>query len=147
VRRDLLCALGMLTDEQLALVPCDGLWSLGKVARHIAEAEEGWFRYDVARELEEWPQFRDEDSATIASIKALLTEVRERTEAFLAGLGHDDPANPGAASPGLETIVEAPWGEKLTLNWIILHVLEHDIHHRGEIFLMLGLLGLGAPKI
>jgi uncharacterized damage-inducible protein DinB len=26
-------------------------------------------------------------------------------------------------------------------------VLEHEIHHRGEIYLMLGLLGLGASDI
>ena len=38
VRRDLLRALDLLADEQLAFVPREGLWSLGKVARHIAEA-------------------------------------------------------------------------------------------------------------
>jgi len=27
------------------------------------------------------------------------------------------------------------------LGWIIWHVLEHEIHHRGELSLILGLLG------
>jgi uncharacterized damage-inducible protein DinB len=147
VRRDLLRALDALADEELAFVPRDGLWSLGKVARHIAEAEEGWFRYAVTSELEEWPEFRDDDHASIASVKALLTEVHDRTEAFLGTLGHDDPVNADTSSAGTETVIETSWGEKLALDWIILHVLEHEIHHRGEIYLMLGLLGLGASDI
>ena len=39
VRRGLLEALDMLDDEQLDFVPREGLWSLGTVARHIANAE------------------------------------------------------------------------------------------------------------
>jgi hypothetical protein len=112
VRRDLLRALDMLTDEQLAFAPWDGLWSLGKVARHIAEAEEAWFRYAVTRELEEWPEFRDDGHGSVASVKALLTEVHDRTEAFLATLGHGDLANSDADFAGAEAGVETPWGEK-----------------------------------
>jgi uncharacterized damage-inducible protein DinB len=114
--RDLLRALGMLTEEQLALVPRDGLWSLRKVARHIAEAEEGWFRFAVTRELEEWPKLRDEDYASIASIEALLTEFHERTDAFLAMPARDDSATLNAGFAGSGPVVETPWGEKLALD-------------------------------
>jgi uncharacterized damage-inducible protein DinB len=131
VRRDLLRALDLLADEQLTFVPREGLWSLGRVARHIAGAEEGWFRYVVSRELADWPQFRDEDYATVASIKALLAEVHGRTETYLTTLDIAD----------LDSAVPTPWGEKVTLRWIIWHVLEHEIHHRGELSLILGLLG------
>lgn len=44
VRRDLLRALDVFSDEQLGFVPREGLRSLGQVARHIARAEDGWFR-------------------------------------------------------------------------------------------------------
>jgi uncharacterized damage-inducible protein DinB len=53
----------------------------------------------------------------------------------------------GTTSTGAETAVETPWGEKLASDWTILHVLEHEVHHRGEIYLMLGLLGVDAPDI
>jgi uncharacterized damage-inducible protein DinB len=33
------------------------------------------------------------------------------------------------------------WGEPIPLRWIIWHVLEHEVHHRGELSLILGLLG------
>ncbi|MFN2292195.1 MAG: DinB family protein [Anaerolineae bacterium] len=137
VRRGLLDALNMLTDAQLAFVPREGLWSLGTVARHIAEAEEGWFRHLVTGELDEWPEFTEAAYPTIASIVVLLSEVHDRTWAFLAKTDVAD----------LDRIIDMPWGAQLPLEWIVWHVLEHEIHHRGEIYLMLGLMGMEAPDV
>ena len=137
IRQGLFEALDLVTEDQLAFVPREGLWSLGKVARHVAEAEEGWFRFVITRELADWPEFPDEDTATVESVKGLLAEVHDRTRAYLAGI---DVA-------GLERIIEAPWGERFPLRWAVWHVLEHEIHHRGEIYLMLGLMGMEAPDV
>lgn len=138
VRDGLFQALDKLTDAQLDFVPRQGLWSLGRVARHIASAEEGWFRYIVTHELTEWPpEYTAKDYPTVKSVKALLSEVHARTDAFLKTLETTD----------LDHVLEMPWDGKLTLRWIIWHVLEHEIHHRGEIFLMLGLLGMEAPDV
>jgi uncharacterized damage-inducible protein DinB len=138
VRQGLFQALDRLSDAQLEFVPREGLWSLGKVARHIADAEEGWFRYVVTREHREWPaDSSPQDYPTVGSVKALLAEVHARTEAYLETVDAAD----------LDRRIEAPWGEQVSLRWIIWHVLEHEIHHRGEIFLMLGLLGMAAPDI
>ena len=138
VRGGLLQALDELTDAQLGFVPRAGMWSLGMVARHIANAEEGWFRYATTRELAEWPaEYTAQDFPTVESIKALLSEVHARTETFLKALD----------VVGLDHDLEMPWGEKLSLRQIIWHVLEHEIHHRGEIYLMLGLVGLEAPDV
>jgi uncharacterized damage-inducible protein DinB len=138
VRTNLFRALDMLTDDQLDFVPGEGLWSLGDVARHIANAEEGWFRYAIARARDEWPPaYTAADYPTVASIKTLLTEVHARTEAYLDTLSLVD----------LDQQIEAPWGEHFSLMWIIWHVIDHELHHRGEIYLMLGLMGLRAPDI
>ncbi len=138
VRDGLLQALNKLTDAQLEFVPRQGLWSLGTVARHIASAEEGWFRFAVTRELDEWPaDYTAEDYPTVKSVKALLAEVHARTEAYLATVDAAD----------LDRLVAVPWGKEIPLRWIVWHVLEHEIHHRGEIFLMLGLLGMEGPDI
>jgi uncharacterized damage-inducible protein DinB len=137
VRAGLLEALQRLDDEQLHFVPGEGLWSLGKVAGHIANAEEGWFRYVVQGELAEWPKLKDEEFETIDSVVALMTGVHDRTLAYLATLKVED----------MEHVVKAPWGAKFPIRWVIWHVLEHEIHHRGEIYLMLGLMGLEAPDV
>lgn len=137
VRRGLVRALDSLADEQLEFVPREGLWSLGTVARHIAVAEEGWFRYVVIRERDGWPDYAVEDYPTVESIKGLLADVRARTVAYLEGIDVAD----------VDRVIETPWGEKLSIREIVWHVLEHEIHHRGEIYLMLGLLGMEAPDV
>ena len=110
---------------------------MGKVARHIAEAEEGWLRFVVMGERAEWPVFRDEHSPSTESVKALLGTVHSRTWSSLESTDVGE----------LDRTIAAPWGEALTLDWITWHVLEHEIHHRGEIYLMLGLLGMQAPDV
>ena len=35
----------------------------------------------------------------------------------------------------------------LTRQWIIWHVIEHDLHHGGEVSLTLGMHGLAAPDL
>jgi uncharacterized damage-inducible protein DinB len=137
IRRGLFAALDLLDDEQLAFTPREGLWSLGTVAVHIAEAEEGWFRYVVTRELEKWPDWSLQDYATVAAVKALLAEVHDRTWAYLETQDESD----------LDRIIDAPWDEQFPLRWVIWHVLEHETSHRGEIYLMLGLMGMEAPDV
>jgi uncharacterized damage-inducible protein DinB len=137
VRSGLFEALDKLTDDQLAFTPGEGLWSLGKVACHIAEAEEGWFRYVVTRELADWPEFDPVDYPTVESVKKLLASVHDRTLHYLSTVDAKD----------LDRMIAAPWGPEFSLRWVVWHVLEHEIHHRGEIFLMLGLMGMEAPDV
>jgi uncharacterized damage-inducible protein DinB len=137
VRRGLQRALELLTDEQLEFVPRAGLWSLGQVARHIASAEEGWFQYAVRRQLSAWPEYTAEAYPSVASIQAVLDEVHQRTLSYLAGV----------EVAGLEHAIDMPWNETIPLRWIVWHVLEHEVHHRGEIYLMLGLMGMEAPDV
>lgn len=137
VREGLLATRDLLEDEQLAFTPREGLWSLGIVAVHIAEAEEGWFRHVVTWELEAWPDCAPGDSATVPAIKALLAEVHGRTQAYLETLDEAD----------LAQVIEAPWGARLRTSWVIWYVLEHEISHRGAIYLMLGLMSMEAPDM
>ena len=139
VRTGLFQALDMLTDVQLAFTPHEGLWSLGQVACHIAGAEEGWFRYVVTHEISGWEEADFQASAypTVMAVKNLLNEVHARTQAFLEQVPFSE----------VDRLIELPWGPKIPLSEVIWHVLEHEIHHRGEVYLMLGLLGMEAPDV
>ncbi len=132
VRSDLLATVDKFQDEELTFTPYDSSWPAGQIMLHIGDAEEGWFRYVVRRELEQWPDYSLADYPTTADIKGLLGQIHSRTETFLETLTLAD----------LDRVVELPWGEgTLRLGWIIWHVLEHEIHHRGELSLILGMLG------
>lgn len=54
-----------------------------------------------------------------------------RTESYLRTLQDAD----------LEREVVTPWYKRYTLSAMCWHVLEHEIHHRGELSFILGLLG------
>ncbi len=138
VRQGLIEALDELADVQLDFVPREGLWSLSTVARHIANAEEGWFRYAVTRQHAEWPgEYTAQAYPTVDAVGELLAEVHARTEAFLETVDVSE----------LGQVVDLPWDEELTLRQIIWHVIEHEACHRGEITLMLGLMGLKTPDV
>ena len=137
VRAGLYGALDQLTNEQLDFVPREGMWSLGTVARHIAHAEEAWFRHWMTGMREGPLEYTSQDYPTVKSIKALLAEVHARTDAYLETLDVVD----------LEETFETVWGQKGSIRWVVWHVLGHEIHHRGEIYLMMGLLGIEAPDV
>lgn len=131
VRADLLATLDEFEDEELNFVPFEGSWSVGEIALHIANAEEGWFQYVLKQEMDEWPnEFSLVDYPSVAAIKALLTSVHNRTDAYLNHLEAD----------AMKRVIVTPWGETITLGWVVWHVLEHEIHHRGELSLILGML-------
>lgn len=132
VRSGLLVTMDKFSDHELSFIPFDSSRSVGQIMLHIAGAEEGWFRYVIGREYDEWPpEYSLADYPAVGSIKALLTEVHARTEAYL---DLQDLAD-------LDSMIDAPWGKSIPHGWIIWHVLEHEIHHRGELSLTLGLLG------
>lgn len=91
IRADLLSTIDKFSDDELSYVPFEASWPVGQIMLHIADAEEGWFRYVVTRELSEWPtEYRIENYPTIEAIKAALTEVHARTEAYLETLEKTD---------------------------------------------------------
>ncbi len=132
VREDLLSTIDKFKEEELSYIPFDSSMTAGQIMLHIGEAEEGWFRTFISKELEEWPDFDLEDYPTTEAIKAQLTVIHSRTEKYLESLNADD----------LEQSITHPGRDfRLPLGWIIWHVLEHEIHHRGELSLILGILG------
>ena len=132
VRKGLLKILGMFQEDELHFTPYEGAWSVGEILLHIANAEQGWFRYAVTREFDEWPSGHTLDNySSFEAIQSLLQEVHDWTEDYISGLNTED----------YQKVIELPWDEKIHLGWIIWHVLEHEIHHRGELSFILGLLG------
>ena len=132
VRAGLFALIDQFKDEDLHYTPYEEAWSVGEILLHIANAEQGWFRYAVSGELDTWPEGHSlENYSNFDDISNLLKEVHDWTETYIAELDRADS----------HKVIELPWDEKIHLGWIIWHVLEHEIHHRGELSLILGLLG------
>ncbi len=131
VHADTLAVLDKFSDEELTYVAYPGGMTVGRIALHIADAKDGWFHRIATKEREDWPvDYTLENYPTKVAIQSLLVEVHAKIFAYLATLTIDD----------LDTQIDSLWG-KFSLRFIIWHVLEHEIHHRGELSLILGILG------
>ena len=132
IRADLLETIDKFNDRELSYVSYEGAWSVGQILRHIAHEEEIEIHYGLTRQTTEFPaEYGAEDYPTVEAIKALLAEVNGRTRAYLEGLDDAD----------LDREVEAAWGQIYRLESMVWHVMEHEVHHRGELSLILGMLG------
>lgn len=138
IRAKLMETIDNLQEEDLAFRPFEGSWTVRELLVHIAHEEMGEFRYGILQELDQWPAaYAVEEYTSISSIKGLLEQVHKPVVAYLKTLADSD----------LERTVDAPWGNSYRLGEMIGHIVEHEIHHRGELSLILGLLGRPAPDV
>ena len=137
VHRDLLRGLAMLKDAHMDVRPAEVYpRTIGGVLRHIINQEDGWIHFVVRRALPAWP---DENllGNDVKTLRAELERVHKETMACLTTVDMDD----------FDRIVQVPGDGTPMLGWILWHVLEQVIHHRGELFLCLSLLGMERPTI
>ncbi|MGA9531644.1 MAG: DinB family protein [Anaerolineales bacterium] len=138
VRRDLLRGVAVLKDEHLSFRPAESYdRTVGDILRHIIRLEQGWIHFVVRRELEDWPDESSTRPNTVDGIRDELTRVNGKTMAYLATVPIED----------FNRLIQVPGDGTPKLSWILWHVLEQQIHHRGELFMCLSLLGLERPEI
>ena len=131
VRLDLLEMLDRFEARELSYTPFPCGWPVGQIFLHIAECEDYWIHAVVRKELKAPIRYSFKIFSNCEDIKEVLAISHRRTEAYLNTL-EEDP---------LRSKVRAPDNQVYTLQWILWHVLEHEIHHRGELSLIFGLLG------
>ena len=131
VRADLLATIEKFNQEELTFTPFNGSWPVGQIMLHIAECEDYWLHWIVRHDIDRTRSYMLADHPSKLAIREMLDSARNRTLAFLETLDEVD----------LVKVYKTPHNESFPLGWIIWHVLEHEIHHRGELSLALGLLG------
>ncbi len=129
-----------LTPEQLGLQPAAHMWPVGQLVQHIVSVRAGWFSGtlqdddDAMRAYMQWGQ-RDSPVRSAAELASGL----DATWAFIeARLQRWTPADCAATFPD-------EWDgqiHQVSRSWVIYHVMEHDLHHGGEISSILGMHGL-----
>ncbi len=136
VWRDLMRAVSMLKDKDLAFKPSERYGrSVGGILLHLINVEQGWIHYVIRRELDGWPPEKS-SLTSVEAIQAEMEAVHDETVAYLETLDVED----------FNRIVQVPDDGTPKLGWILWHVFEQEIHHRGELYLCLSLLGYDRPK-
>ena len=141
----LVAAIAPLTSEQLALRSSPQNWSVGMLVTHIVSTRVWWFHTRMGEgsadlaPLALWDENEEEPLRPTAELVVGL----ERTWQMIQdALARWTPADLAQIFP--------PYGEgsfARSRQYIIWHVLEHDIHHGGELSSILGAHGLPAVDL
>lgn len=132
VRAGLIETIDKFSDEDLDFKPFHGSWSVRQMILHIAQEEHGEFCYGITRELPNFPkEYPPEAYPTLDSIKDLLASVHVEVETYLSKLREHE----------LYREVSTPWGVRQILMDMFQHMIDHEVHHRGELSLILGMRG------
>ena len=140
-------ALGALTAEKLELRAAHHLRSIGENILHIIGCRAYWFidflGEDGGEEMNVYTAWNEVALALGAPIPttAELAQGLESTWKFMAHcLARWSPDEMRQTFPD-------DWDGKqvdLSRAWVVWHVMEHDLHHGGELSLTLGMHGLAA---
>ena len=142
----LISALAPLTPEQLALHAGNELRTIGGIARHMIGARARWMHAaldnNVSAELDAMRRF-DAADAPAYTAEELVTGLQTTWTAIRDAVARWTPAE--MAAPFTRTRDDRTY--TYTRQWVIWHLIEHDLHHGGEISLTLGMHGLVAPDL
>lgn len=110
--------------------------SIWKQLIHILSCEEGWVHDLRDQTFRGW---HEENFPTMTDLLAAKNRIREETRTYVEDLTEDELNT---------TLTEGPadWGGELrSPAFILLHVITHAFHHKGQIVAMLRILGYPAP--
>lgn len=132
-------ALRKMTPEQLRWKPEGWDRSSWDLAVHMADCEWHWI-YRNALRKEPWEKRWDpEQFKDLAELLAFWTKIHRTTVQWL----EDSPLTE------LRRKYSMPYPDfpAATMNWLVYHVMEHEIHHRGQIFMLMRMQGVEPPEI
>jgi uncharacterized damage-inducible protein DinB len=142
----ILNALEPLSQEQLQFRPSPGLRTAGEVAAHIGLGRISWFqRIDAPR-----------SKALSQETEALESpaSVHEDKEAILYWLDASwqmisETLDQWTVADLSRTYLHEYWGKtyRVSHQWTIWRILAHDMHHGGELALLLGMQGVATPEL
>ena len=132
-RRVIMC----IPPDQLEWAPAPGKFSFGDLVRHLAGIERYMYAETVRRLPTRYPgherRIADGFDATLAYYDRLHSESR----AIFSDLDAE----------ALERKCMTPAGTPITTWKWLRAMFEHEAHHRGQIYMMLGLRGVPTPPI
>ena len=129
-----------IPDDKLDWSPQEDLWNFRGILLHTIMTRDGWLGSGIG----DGGPTLDEPGAVgsfvrrVQSKEEIKKELRrswQRLQSFLA--------EPDRLSSEYQT----PGGEPVNGHWIAFHLLEHDVHHRSDIFHYLAALEIEHPEV
>jgi uncharacterized damage-inducible protein DinB len=114
-----------------------GKFTLGDLLRHIAITERYMFAENVQNHDSHYKSHGPEFAAEYERILALMQKLHAESLEIFSRLTDED----------LLRKCKTPGGVPLATGKWLRAMVEHEVHHRGQIYLYLGLLGVPTPPL
>jgi uncharacterized damage-inducible protein DinB len=151
-QRSIVGSVRPLTQEQLAWRPAQHLRSVGELVRHIALGRIDWFlrmeapgARELARQIHDW----DEDPHGNKYVKEKAIPVTDDAGELVKWLENtwqivEDTLRKWKVDDLHRTYRHTWRGDTYAVSyqWTIWRIMAHDIHHGGELVIMLGMQGI-----
>jgi len=115
----------------------EGVFSPGDLARHIAAVERFTFTENALGRPSRYPGCGPEIAAGLDSVIAFMERSHREAVELLKTLTPEMLAGKGVS----------PAGVPITAWKLLRAMVEHEIHHRGELYVCLALLGVPRPPL
>jgi uncharacterized damage-inducible protein DinB len=133
------------TRRVVACIPADrlewshraGAFTLGDLVRHLATIERYMYAETVAGRPSRYAGCGRELADGYEAVVAYLDRLDRETREILGGMSDAD----------LERKCRTPAGTPITTWKWLRAMVEHEVHHRGQIYLMLNMLEVPTPPL
>ncbi len=131
--RKLFDVISQLTPEQFTRPVAGSYGSVRNTMVHVLSAEAGWL--DRCGGPKRGPRLNPDDFPTAESLMQAWNRVEAHVRAFLAKLKDEDLAR------NAEYVNDRAEKRSMPLGELMQHAANHGVHHRGQVALLLRLLG------
>jgi uncharacterized damage-inducible protein DinB len=129
--------IACIPPEQIEWSPRPGAFSFGDLIRHLGALERWMFAENVQGRPSRYPGHGEDLAAGYAATVGYFERMHEESVGIFGTLTPDD----------LRRKCPTPAGAEITTWKWLRAMVEHEAHHRGQLYLMLGMIGVPTPPI
>ncbi|HWW61444.1 MAG TPA: DinB family protein [Thermoanaerobaculia bacterium] len=115
----------------------DGKFTLGDLMRHLASIERWMFAENAMRRPSKYPGHGRELADGYDAIVDFMKRMHAESMEIFRALGDAD----------FDAKCMTPGGAELRVGKWLRSMIEHEVHHRGQIYLYLSMLGVETPPL
>jgi uncharacterized damage-inducible protein DinB len=137
IRARTLRVIACIPEERLEWSHRPGAFTFGDLIRHLGAMERYMFAENVRGGPSLYPGHGRDLADGLPAVLAYFSRLHEESLAIFRALTPED----------LERRCFTPAGTPITTWKWLRAMVEHEVHHRGQIYLMLGMLGIPTPPL
>jgi len=129
--------IACIPEDRMEWRPAAAAFSFGDLIRHLGAIERWMFAENVSGRPSRYPGHGRELADGHEAVLAYLDRMHAEAMALIGALAQEALAS-SCTTPGGATMPVWKW---------LRAMVEHEVHHRGQIYLMLRLIGVETPAL